>query len=970
MNSMPGQARRGAWILLLIFAAAGAQEWEPLGPAPLQFGGSENIVDRPSSGAIHAVATHPSDADIVYVASVGGGIWKTVNAADASPTWVQQSDGIASLNFGDIVFDPADPTGQTLVAGSGRFSSFGGRGGARAGAYRTTDGGATWTPLDGLLQGRNITKVAANGNFILVGVDIADSFTCGNLGLFRSTDSGASFVRVEEGASGLAGGAVAALEQDPITPATLYASVFTFDSVCGTASGIYKSTDNGATWAKVSNAAIDALFPSNLSTGTLVEIAVGRNDNVYVAVVPNTMGQLAGVFRSGDGGASWTEMDLPGTDETGFVGIHPGGQGGLHMSLVADPTNPDVVYIGGDRQPLSNQDSGTFPNSIGAQSFSGRLFRGDASQPSGSQWQPLTHSGTAGNSAPHADSRDMAFDANGVLLQGDDGGVYRRTSPGSAAGDWFDLNGNLQVTEQHSMQFDKLSRITVSGNQDNGSTRQETLGSAVWTTFLGGDGSDIVIDNLTSATESTRFASAQNLGAARRLRYDENNLFLSGTSLSLTPLGDSVPIEPQFTTPMALNEIDGNRLVIGGANAVYESLDQGDTVTELSPAIQAIASGRDTIAYGAAGKAELLLVAGADITDSANPVFGLFRRVNAADPLTRVFDGFVIGVVQDAEDANDLFLILADAVHHSSDGGDSWIDVTGDLDLAVTGGLNSILHMPATDDALVLGTDRGVFIARASSGFASWVKVGSTLPNTPIYDLDYDPVDDRLVAATLGRGSFQILGVSGLGIPNQAPVAEDDQATSDEDTAIASIAVLDNDTDPDMDNLSVADTDTTSTLGIVTLNGDDTFRYDPNGQFESLGAGQVDFDTFGYTVTDGAMTDIATVAITIDGVNDPPVFLSAPVTEAHTGQIYEYSIVATDVDINAVLAITGTFPGWLALADAGDGTATLSGTPQLVDIGDHAVALTATDDQGAETVQSFTVSVGETPLFSDGFESP
>lgn len=70
-----------------------------------------------------------------------------------------------------------------------------------------------------------------------------------------------------------------------------------------------------------------------------------------------------------------------------------------------------------------------------------------------------------------------------------------------------------------------------------------------------------------------------------------------------------------------------------------------------------------------------------------------------------------------------------------------------------------------------------------------------------------------------------------------------------------------------------------------------------------------------------------------------------------------------------MLAITGTFPAWLALDDAGDGTATLSGTPDLVDLGDHAVTLTATDDQGAETDQAFTITVSETPLFSDGFES-
>src|SRR5205807_2369194 len=129
----------------------------------------------------------------------------------------------------------------------------------------------------------------------------------------------------------------------------------------------------------------------------------------------------------------------------------PGSQGGIHLALQADSRNANLVYIGGDRQPFP------FPNSIGARDYSGRLFRGDASKPAGSQWVHLTHTsglgaaggGTASNSAPHADSRDMGLAANGVLIVSNDGGVYRRTSPQTNTGDWFSMNGNLQVTEFH-----------------------------------------------------------------------------------------------------------------------------------------------------------------------------------------------------------------------------------------------------------------------------------------------------------------------------------------------------------------------------------------------------------------------------------------------------------------------------------------------------------------------------------------
>src|SRR5439155_5627805 len=104
----------------------------------------------------------------------------------------------------------------------------------------------------------------------------------------------------------------------------------------------------------------------------------------------------------------------------------------------------NIVYVGGDREPAANEGSNSppsFPNSIGAMDFSGRLFRGDASiAPTGGfpspQWKELTHKGTKSNSAPHADSRKMVFDANGDILEGDDGGIYRRTSPRTTTGDW------------------------------------------------------------------------------------------------------------------------------------------------------------------------------------------------------------------------------------------------------------------------------------------------------------------------------------------------------------------------------------------------------------------------------------------------------------------------------------------------------------------------------------------------------
>jgi hypothetical protein len=144
----------------------------------------------------------------------------------------------------------------------------------------------------------------------------------------------------------------------------------------------------------------------------------------------------SGVFVSETGGASWTSMGKPG-DLDG--GVSAGGQALNNFSFLADKTNADVVYVGGDTHP-------DYPNNAGAVSWSGRLFRGERDA-LGTRWTPITDD-YANNTAPHSDSREMVFDANGNILQSDDGGLYRLKNPTSNADRiWESANGNLRATE-------------------------------------------------------------------------------------------------------------------------------------------------------------------------------------------------------------------------------------------------------------------------------------------------------------------------------------------------------------------------------------------------------------------------------------------------------------------------------------------------------------------------------------------
>jgi VCBS repeat-containing protein len=131
------------------------------------------------------------------------------------------------------------------------------------------------------------------------------------------------------------------------------------------------------------------------------------------------------------------------------------------------------------------------------------------------------------------------------------------------------------------------------------------------------------------------------------------------------------------------------------------------------------------------------------------------------------------------------------------------------------------------------------------------------------------------------------------------PVANDDDATTDEDHSV-SISVIANDKNTPSTNsnagLHVDSVNTTGTVGTVTVNPDDTITYDPNGKFEGLKAGQSATDSFRYKAKKGSHTsDEAIVTVTINGVNDAPVAKddTAGTDSAHTTNI---AVLSNDTD--------------------------------------------------------------------------
>lgn len=730
----------GAVLSACAFAAlAGTpQQWRAIGPGPSHGGQVENITNREVVGAINAVATHPTNAGIVYVGAVNGGVWRTANATAAAPSWTRLTDALGSLSIGSIELDPTDAQSRTVVAGVARTSSLSRDGGALIGLLRSTDEGASWTVLSSLAN-REIQGVAPRGAVIVAATDN---------GIHRSTNTGGSFTLLSGAAgSGLPAGATLDLAGHRAAPAVLYVAV-----TGGNARGIFRSSDTGATWTRVSDAAIEARMNVGTAGTRRTELAVGAAGQVFVLVVDDT-GRASAVFRSADGSPPWLDLGVPQTAEQNGVlfGIHPGGQGSIHLSIAADPSNDQLVYIGGDRQPYFGEGvSGSsmfFPNSLGARDYSGRLFRGDASLPAGQRWAPLTHSGTPNNSSPHADSRDMAFDAAGGLIQVDDGGIYKRTLPATADGIWLSLNGDLQTTEYHGIAWDAVSNRIIGGAQDTGTTQLRNPGSPIFDSLSTGDGGDVVVEDRSSATTSTRYTSFQNLSQLRRRTYDANNAAISNVAPARTLLNGSPALVAQFYTPLSVNYASATRLVIGASNGVYESLDRADSIERVSTA-RINAFNGDPVVYGVAGNPGFLYF-------GAGTALHLRTQDGAALDSIATLPATVVDVSADINDPQRLFAITQTSVHYSSDGGANFSLVTGNLVSGLAPGrLRSMEYVPDVDPALVVAANRGVYIAYESSGFSSWSLLGTGLPNVVVYELEFDHIARVLVAGTLGRGAW------------------------------------------------------------------------------------------------------------------------------------------------------------------------------------------------------------------------
>jgi len=680
----------------------------------------------------------------MYIGAVNGGIWRTTNATSATPTWTPLTDFATSLSITSLEFDPTDLTHNTMAAGLGSYSSLGREGSSVHGVLKTTDGGNTWAYLDGgggLLAHKNISGVIARGTILLVSVDEAAGNQTSTFGIYRSTDSGKSFTQVSTltgQPSGMPYGRARVLVGDLTNTAVFYTVLLARN---GGTNGVYKSTDNGATWSKVSTVAMDNLIAT--CGGDLVRISTGIGGVVCLAVADAAHSNNTRVFRSVDGGASWSDMGLVMTIGSPVV-----------FALLCDPANSNIVYVAG-----------------------GYPFRGDFSQPSGSQWAAIygnlssspPNSGTMDGTVPHSDSRNMRIDQNGNLILVCDGGVYRRTNPRSNQGGWSSLNNNLQVGEMHNIAYDARFQVMVAGTQDVGTQRQTGPGLLLWHDITGADGGDVAIDTASSSSFSFVYLSNEGfVGSFSKFTFAGILTLVSNVQPALTVTGGGSPLQGQFVTPVKLNAINPQRLVIAGANSVYESTNQGTTITEVGPGLH-VGSARNGngLAYGGSSAG----VSNPDVLYAAASS-GVFVRTNGTGSLSPTAMPFPGGTPNDialvTPDWPRVFVIDATGVFMSTNAGARWTNLSGNL--SGVGSLRCIRIGPTNQTLTTLvGTDMGVYVS-TSPTFGSWSKVGTNLPNAPVFDMEYNQTADSLFVGTLGRGAWVVTNFSGQVLGPAPPI--------------------------------------------------------------------------------------------------------------------------------------------------------------------------------------------------------
>jgi photosystem II stability/assembly factor-like uncharacterized protein len=689
-------------------SALGGASWTNIGPTKANFifnGVTLNVTD---AGRVRSFAPHPSDANTLYVAFSGGGVWKTVNGG---ANWAPLTEGLGSLSVGWLAMDRANP--NTLYLGLG--DPFDGTG---IGLVKTTDGGANWSNpvfLGNATIINHVFVVPGASNIVLAST---------NMGLFRSTDSGTSFNLVTIATGQAVQPYVWSIASAGGT--NLVMSLEANFAAVGTGQ-VYYSGDNGATWSRSANIE---------NPGVIERITVASAPsapNVVYAMATNVGGQLVDIFRSATGGQSFR-----GLRATRQQFVNPAGsvtspasaaffntQGWYDQLLIVDPADPNHLFFGG---------------ALNIAQVTG------ADNPTTAVWRLVSEwLGRFNLPYVHADAHAAAYDAAGALYFGTDGGIFKSTNNGQTFTDA--LNVGITTHLIYHLGSSTINRdVVIGGFQDNGTRVRESTGT-IYNQTIGGDGFGC---NIKASDPSQMLGTVQFLSMRKSTNGGQTFAQActgglpcgSGPFISrVLPWSGSATGDVVFThsntAVWKTNDYAANWAQVGGNVVATGALRNVNVAHSNQDVIGAVAS---------AGRVFVTSNGGTNWTDVSAGVPN--NGLSLSDIYFDRVDPNIVYMSSVAPDA------AAAHLWKSTNFGATWarIDNSGGFPTGVP--VNAVRSDPANPAILYAATHLGVY--RSTDAGANWVRYGSGMPLVEVTDFYIAPDNSMLRASTFGRGFWEL----------------------------------------------------------------------------------------------------------------------------------------------------------------------------------------------------------------------
>ncbi len=704
-------------------------------------------------GRTRAIAIDPTNPDTMYAAGVTGGIWKSI---DAGASWLVADDLLPNLAVSTIAIDPTNPAVIYAGTGEGFFANYFQHRGL--GIFKSTDSGATWNLLPGTVDGVPTGSFYFVNKIVISPNDPNRLYAATMFGVWRSLDAGASWSVVLRNpwaltdppavpeSNGCSVGCTDLAVRSDLNPDVLLAAFGSFQK-----DGLFRSVDGGDTW-------VGYATPPEQGRMTLA-IAPSDNQRMYILMAQNSdawQGKLYSVFRSDDGGASWiSSLDFghPFSEWLlSYVAIATGcyehpviySQGWYDNIIAVDPVDPDIVWVGGIDLFRSDNAGTTF--GLASYWF---YYMDDPVPPT----------------YIHPDNHTIVFHpdydgaANQTMFVGNDGGIFKTYNARAATTQeecpigpdpgpqhdvaWESCNNGYGVTQFYHGDSAVETHMYVGGAQDNGTSRGLAADQPNAWRMIQGGDGGYVAID---PTDSQRlFVEIQGFPELR-VSYDGGETF----ALAVDGITDT---DGLFITPFVMDQSDPNVLWTGGGRP-WRTTNGAASWEPAGPN------------FAGAGTISAIVVAPTD----SNVVYVGYadgfaaRTTNGLDPSptwTLYTDGLYQGgwissVAVDPDDPDVAYCTYSNYgiphVFRKPKGSVRWSPIDG----GGTTGLPDIpTHWvavrPCNANQLYAATELGVMAT--NNGGSTWEPVNDGLAHTIVETLDFKN-DDTLIAFTHGRSAF------------------------------------------------------------------------------------------------------------------------------------------------------------------------------------------------------------------------